>query len=237
MRKRIANLQPLVSGKIAKATEREYTTPRLRRNSLGDKCETGLIYFESKIKPPALLGGSSMAKRKSKTTDGFLLRPGVTNPELWYPERPPKAEWERIRRVVLERDNHTCRGCGHRALKYMNVHHLEETGENTPENLTTLCVACHAVLHIGRNLDLQVIEIWEAALSQVEIVQRTREGIRAGLSLEHINKDFKLKPGPYPPNSTQYANDLVQKMKKAPRAYLDEPLCAVFVNLKRWQLE
>lgn len=178
-----------------------------------------------------------MAERETKITGGFLLRPGITNPQLWYPERPPKPEWDRIRSIVLERDNYTCHGCGHRALKYMNVHHLEESGENTPENLTTICVACHAVLHIGRNLDLQVIEIWESPLSQVEIVQRTRDGIKAGCSLAQINKGFKLKPGPYPPNSIQYANDLVQRMKDAPRAYLDAPLCAVFVNMKRWQLE
>lgn len=178
-----------------------------------------------------------MAKRKTKESATFLLRPGITNPALWYPERPPKSEWDRIRDIVLERDNHTCRGCGHRALKYMNVHHLEESGENTPEKLTTICVACHAVLHIGRNFDLQIIEIWESPFSQVEIVQRSREGVKAGRSFARINKGLKLKPGPYPPTSIQYASDLVKKIKKAPRAYLAEPLSAVFVNLKRWQLE
>ena len=180
-----------------------------------------------------------MAKRQTKESGAFVLRPGITNPALWYPDRPPKAEWDRIRDIVLKRDNYTCRGCGHRALKYMNVHHLEESGENTPENLATLCVACHAVQHMGRNLDLQIIEIWESPFSQVEIIQRSREGIKAGHSLAKINKGFKLKPGPHPPTAIEYANDLVQKCKKtkAPRAYLVEPLSAVFVNLKRWQLE
>jgi len=169
--------------------------------------------------------------------DKFLLRPGITNPKLWFPERPPKAEWDRIRRIVLDRDNHSCRGCGHHALRFMHVHHLEETGENTPQNLTTICVACHAVLHIGYNLGLHVIEIRKSPLSQVEIVRRSRDGVRAGLSLAQINKSFNLKPGPYVPDSIQYANDLVNQMNKAPRASLDEPLCAVFVNLKRWQIE
>lgn len=122
-------------------------------------------------------------------------------------------------------------------MKYMNVHHLEDSGENTPENLVTLCVACHAVLHIGRNLDLGVVEIWNSDLSQVEIVQKTREGVRCGLSLAQIKKQLKLKRGPHPPGSILYANKLVKNIGDAPRAYLETPLSAVFVNLTRWQLE
>ncbi|MGG7055465.1 HNH endonuclease [Nitrosomonas sp. ANs5] len=166
-----------------------------------------------------------------------ILRPGITNPELWYPNRPPKAEWDRIRKIVLERDNHTCTSCGHRALRWMNVHHLEESGDNKPENLVALCVACHAVLHMGRNLALQTIEIWKADVSQVEIVQTTRAMVKAGMVLDQIKKMFKLKRGPYAEDSADYANDLVARMGDSPRAYLDEPLCAVFVNLSRWQIE
>lgn len=167
----------------------------------------------------------------------LILRPGVTNPGIWYPERPPKTEWDRIRKVVLERDNYTCCSCGHHALKWMNVHHLEESGDNKPENLVALCVACHAVLHMGRNLTLQIIEIWETDVSQVEIVQKTREMVKAGMALEQIKKKFKLKRGAHAPDSVDYANNLVAQMGNAPRAYLDEPLCAVFVNLNRWQIE
>jgi hypothetical protein len=119
----------------------------------------------------------------------------------------------------------------------MNVHHLEESGENTPDNLITICVACHAVLHIGRNLDLKIIEIWESELAQVEIVQRTRDGIRKGRSLPEINATLKLKRGSHPPDSLRYANDVIHGMGKAARAYLPRPLSAIFVNLSRWQLE
>ena len=177
------------------------------------------------------------AKRKGIKATGFALRPGVTNPSLWYPERPSETEWDRIRKAVLERDNYTCAGCGHRALKFMNVHHIEESESNAIENLTTICVACHAVLHIGRNLDYGAIEIWQSQVPQVEIVQRTREGVKKKRSFAQINKEFKLKHGAHPPNSLLWANELVHSMGKAPRAYLAEPLCAVFVKLSRWQLE
>jgi len=170
-------------------------------------------------------------------SNGFTLRPGVTNPKLWYPERPPKSEWNRIRKVVLERDNNTCCSCGHRALKYMNVHHVEGSSDNKAENLRTICVACHAVLHIGRNLDLKIIEIWKSEQSQVDIVRRTREGVKGGLSLSEVNQALKLKCGPHPPNSINYAKELIRDIGSSPRAYLPAPLCAVFVNLNRWQIE
>lgn len=174
---------------------------------------------------------------KAKAHAAVLLRPSVINPDLWFPDRPPKTEWERVRKVVLERDNYTCVGCGHRAQKYMNVHHLKETGGTSLRNLVTVCVACHAVLHIGRNLELGTIEIWESPISQVEIVQRTREGVKRGQSLAKIKKGLKLKRGEHPPKSVQFANDLIDAMGKKPRGYLPEPLCAVFVSFRQWQLE
>ena len=167
----------------------------------------------------------------------LLLRPGITNPGLWWPERPARGQWNKIRKGVLERDSYTCQGCGHRALLHMNIHHLTESGQNNPDNLATLCVACHAVLHVGMNLKLGVVEIWKSGLSQVDIVRKTREGVKKGRSLAQIKRGLKLKRGRYSPRSIRYANDLVLSIGDESRAYLKEPLCAVFVKLKRWQLE
>ena len=166
-----------------------------------------------------------------------LLRPGITNPSLWYPERPPKAEWKRIREAVMERDNWTCAACGHRAKKWMNTHHLADSGDHTPENLVPLCVACHAVMHVGRSLAEKIVEVWRSEISQVEIVRRTLEAVKSGLSLAQVKAGLPLSLGPYPADSVQYAHDLVNRVGTAPRAYLEEPLCAVFVNLTRWQIE
>ncbi len=167
----------------------------------------------------------------------YELRPGITNPNLWYPERPPKDQWAKIRQFILERYKNTCQFCGHVAKKYMNIHHLSETGENEPDNLITCCVACHAVMHMGLNLSLGIIEIWQSEISQTEIVQTTREGIKNGKILKTINEALPLQKGPYEPSSIEYANSLVATIGDNPRATLEKPFCAVFVDLKRWQIE
>lgn len=166
----------------------------------------------------------------------LILRPGITNPDLWFPNRPEDAQWRRIREIVLARDRSTCAGCGHKALRGMHVHHLSDSGDHRPESLATVCAACHAVLHIGHSLTNRWIEIWRCEVSQAEIVQTTRECVKLGLSLAEIKDGLPKARGKYAQTSIQYANDLIAKMGDAPRAYLDEPLCAIFVKLGDWQL-
>ncbi len=61
-------------------------------------------------------------------------------------------EWSRTRAAVLQRDGHACRVCGTRAASgtRLHVHHrvpfrafASAREANRPENLTTLCPACH----------------------------------------------------------------------------------------------
>ena len=92
-------------------------------------------------------------------------------------------------------------------------------------------------MHMGRNLSLHTIEIWKSEISQVLIVQVTREGVKNGKSLESIKKELPLKEGKYKPDSVEYANSLVATIGDNPRATLDKPLCAVFIDFKRWQIE
>lgn len=159
------------------------------------------------------------------------LRPRINNPSLWLPDRPPES----IRQSVLSRNDYRCFFCGHRARKWMNIHHLELSNDLT--NLKTVCVACHAVLHIGLNLKHEAIEIWKTEISQVEIVRQTRAGIAAGKTLADMKKVFGLKKGKYSPSSLKYADDLIKTIGDAPDAELEKPLCAIFVKFQRWQLD
>lgn len=167
----------------------------------------------------------------------IVLRPGILNRKLWGGGHP--AGWQSIRRQVLTRDDYTCLGCGHRALKGMTIDHLAGHANNELGQLATLCIACHAIRHLGRNMsgDLKVLEVYESDISQVEIVRRTRAGVKAGLSLEDINAQLPIRPGPKSPDDIAYANQLGWRMGDAIRAELPEPLCVVFVRFQSWQLD
>lgn len=57
-----------------------------------------------------------------------------------------------VREYVLFRDNYTCRHChGRSKNRILHVHHIESrrTGGDAPNNLITLCEACHKALHAG----------------------------------------------------------------------------------------
>ena len=61
-----------------------------------------------------------------------------------------------VRQYVLKRDNYTCQCCGKHPTEKngikLRVHHKEsrKTGGNAPDNLITLCKACHKALHEGK---------------------------------------------------------------------------------------
>ncbi|WP_415912591.1 type IVB secretion system protein IcmJDotN [Neptuniibacter sp. QD37_11] len=59
-------------------------------------------------------------------------------------------EFKAIRPTILDRDDHKCRFCDFRALKYQEVHHADDDHSNNSEdNLITVCPLCHACFHIG----------------------------------------------------------------------------------------
>ena len=73
--------------------------------------------------------------------DAAVSRPGQRNTTTI----PPK-----IRRAVLARDRHRCQAPGCGRTRFLEVHHVtprRKGGTNRPENLTTLCGACHRLHH------------------------------------------------------------------------------------------
>jgi 5-methylcytosine-specific restriction endonuclease McrA len=56
--------------------------------------------------------------------------------------------YERLRQQVLRRDNWRCQFCG--SLSNLEVHHQtfrSHSGEDSDENLITVCNACHQIAH------------------------------------------------------------------------------------------
>jgi 5-methylcytosine-specific restriction endonuclease McrA len=65
------------------------------------------------------------------------------------------ADWRRVRRYVLRRDNYECQWCkedGRVTTTNLEVDHIEELEKRPdlrlePDNLRTLCIDCHNKRH------------------------------------------------------------------------------------------
>jgi 5-methylcytosine-specific restriction endonuclease McrA len=58
------------------------------------------------------------------------------------------ASYDRLREQVLRRDGWKCQVCG--TMSNLEVHHKEfrsQCGNDSEQNLITLCAACHAFAH------------------------------------------------------------------------------------------
>jgi 5-methylcytosine-specific restriction endonuclease McrA len=56
--------------------------------------------------------------------------------------------FKRLHNQVLRRDAWRCQSCG--AMSNLEVHHKEfrsHSGDDSEENLITLCTACHDIVH------------------------------------------------------------------------------------------
>lgn len=79
----------------------------------------------------------------------------IRHPEIEgkaYQQGPQLGFWN-VREYVLFRDNHYCQWCrGKSKDPVLNVHHIEsrKTGGESPDNLITLCEACHDLIHRTR---------------------------------------------------------------------------------------
>lgn len=63
-------------------------------------------------------------------------------------------EWLNLQRQVFERDNFKCRNCNGRSKDFeLHAHHIKDRtkgGEDSLENLVTLCKTCHVQYHQGK---------------------------------------------------------------------------------------
>jgi len=61
-----------------------------------------------------------------------------------------------IKRLVLERDNHTCQICGfHGSSHELRCHHIHYKDAGNPDTCLTLCSRCHTFISL-----LQYGQIW-----------------------------------------------------------------------------
>jgi 5-methylcytosine-specific restriction endonuclease McrA len=57
-------------------------------------------------------------------------------------------EYEKLRQVILRRDGWRCQSCG--GMSNLEVHHQQfrsHAGDDSEQNLITLCATCHTTVH------------------------------------------------------------------------------------------
>lgn len=88
-------------------------------------------------------GEVALTSKQAETAhcDAQIHHPGQRNKSTIRPS---------VRQEVLTRDRHQCRrkGCTH--TRFLEIHHIvprQKNGTNAPENLVTLCTACHDLWH------------------------------------------------------------------------------------------
>ena len=99
-------------------------------------------------------------------------------------------KFKQMRSSILKRDDYTCRFCSLRALKFQEVHHIDDNHDNNkPSNLITACSLCHQVFHIwfaGHNRSGTIVYIPEVDQVGLNILIRT-------LWIAQLSNDMHIK--------------------------------------------
>ena len=91
-----------------------------------------------------------LPEEQQQTFLGDVERKGIMSPMRPDPPglRLDSVSYERLRQQTLRRDGWRCQSCG--AMSNLEVHHKEfrsHSGDDSEENLITLCSTCHASVH------------------------------------------------------------------------------------------
>ena len=114
--------------------------------------------------------------------------------------------WRQIRKDVLERDHWRCCDCGE-AIKGRDahVHHKLPRalgGDDTPENLISLCSGCHSLKHMNLQASLGRRFLEKMAVRVAKFFDKDNsiqiDGSRLGLALRYLNVK-KLRSGQLEP--------------------------------------
>ena len=99
------------------------------------------------------------------------------------PGRVRGRRWQRIRALVMARDNWTCRYCGAWAEEVDHVQRVEDGGGNGLDNLVAACRTCNAAKELPERMKLAALRFLRAEATETRPVSAKylpeSHGIRA----------------------------------------------------------
>ncbi|MCL6443641.1 MAG: HNH endonuclease [Alicyclobacillus sp.] len=165
------------------------------------------------------------------------LRLSFKDPSMWRTEIEKRflksKAWKELRHAVLERDNYTCAYCGFDMgdSNVLHVNHVDDNHDNNePNNLETICVWCHKILHSG--LASMRGELWlfeNSPYSQEDIIRITSQLRRKGHSDFYIIDYLQLTDVVPWQMSLEYLSNKVGFVRNAtPFEYISEIIDGTF---------
>lgn len=97
-----------------------------------------------------------------------------------------------VKAAVWQRDDHTCRYCGFRALRYQEV---AVAGGNArdPDQMGTVCLFCHQCLHLGLAAQMRsAVLLWLPEVAQSDLSWMARELYLARISTRGAERAQRL---------------------------------------------
>ena len=172
-----------------------------------------------------------------------ILRPSVMTSREWFKDRD-QTEWNATKQEAYKRDGYTCVYCQFTARKFMQVNHIGAEDDHSPENLETICRACHCVLHLGINASKRILTVFEC-IPELEnmavIVAKTRALVAKNVPWAEIERQILaqyLRPGGRhctPSKFVDWANQLVRNIEPpAFRGYLPPGYAILFHEEGEW---
>lgn len=76
-----------------------------------------------------------------------------------------------LKQKILERDSHTCRGCGFQSKKYQEIHYLNhDRHDHSEDNLVTMCIFCYQCFNLDKVSEMRSgVLLWLPEIEQKDL--------------------------------------------------------------------